>query len=175
MVFGDAVLDRQLGFSIASTEDVFAALVEGMRRCFGAGAAEKAAGLEGDRHPPAGGQTAAEKGASPQRMVLACDVDGVFTRDPARHPDAQRIAVVHAANEQEVLAAEKGTGALGDERPPQEEPVPDVTGRMAGKIRRLRGLAAQMPGAEIRIISGLIPGAVRDALLGTYAGGTIVK
>jgi len=133
LVFGDAVLDRRQGFSIASTEEIFAALA---------------------------GQL------NPQRIILATDVDGVFARDPAQHPQAAHIPVVSAENEAVVLDATARCGRR------------DVTGGMAGKIRQLRRLAARsrpLGGMELRIISGLRPGAVYAALLGKYRGGTLIR
>jgi len=50
----------------------------------------------------------------------------------------------------------------------------DVTGGMAGKVRRLLALARTASSGEIRIISGLVPGAVRMALLGEYDAGTLI-
>ena len=129
VIFGDVLLDEELGFSIASTEDLFAALAPGL---------------------------------NPARIILAGDVDGVFSGDPATDPSAQRIPAVSAANEADVLHRTETASAI------------DVTGGMAGKVRRLLALARTASSGEIRIISGLVPGAVRMALLGEYDAGTLI-
>ena len=98
----------------------------------------------------------------PSRIVLACDVDGVFEADPVADPGAKRIERVDGVNMAEVLDA-LGRG-LG----------PDVTGGMAGKVRAMHTMADANPTAEIRVVSGLIQGRVRDALLG-QVGGTVIR
>jgi len=99
----------------------------------------------------------------PTRVLLACDVDGVFEADPAEEPAARPVPLVTTDNLPEVTArAHRVRGA-------------DVTGGMASKIRLLKEIAA-LPGVvEARILSGLVPGAVRAALLGTYDAGTLVR
>ena len=129
MVFGDAVLDDKLGFTIASTEGLFAWLADRLK---------------------------------PHRIVLACDVDGVFRGDPKTQPEAERVGVVNSANLDDVLAR-LGAG-----------PGADVTGGMAGKVRTLHALARRLPATEIRIVSGAAPGRVREALLGR-GGGSLVQ
>ncbi len=130
VVFGDVLLDERQGFSVASTEDIFALLAPVLK---------------------------------PARIILAGDVDGVFTADPATDPSAEHIPIVSEANEAEVLRRTEATGAI------------DVTGSMAGKVRTLRALARTALAAEIRIISGLVDGAVRGALLGEYDASTLVR
>ena len=99
----------------------------------------------------------------PTRVLLACDVDGVFAGNPAKQPEARRIPVVTESNLAEVLdQAQVARGA-------------DVTGGMAGKLRALAEIAA-LPGVhEARIFSGLVPGAVRQALVGGSGAGTVVR
>jgi isopentenyl phosphate kinase len=99
----------------------------------------------------------------PTRIILACNVDGVFEEDPLVNAKAARIAVINDSNADRIC----GKSCAADAR--------DVTGRMAGKIQRLRELARRVSVQEIRIISGLKPGAVYEALLGKYAGGTVIK
>ena len=129
MVFGDAVLDEERGFTIASTEAIFAYLAPQL---------------------------------SPRRIILACDVDGVFDRDPHTHDDATRIGTVDSTNLAKVLETlGQGSGA-------------DVTGGMAGKVRAAHDLAWQCFETEIRIVSGLVADRVREALLGR-GGGTRIR
>lgn len=97
------------------------------------------------------------------RLVAATDVDGVFERDPASDP-AQRPRA-------RLTRAVLGALALGGAR----EGTADVTGGMASKVANLLDLVESMPGLEVRIVSGLRPGAVAAALEGADgAGGTVV-
>lgn len=95
----------------------------------------------------------------PDRIVLASDVDGVYAANPAVDPDAARLDEVGLENRDAVLGV--GAGA-------------DVTGGMAGKARALMELAAELPETEMRIVGGLVPGRVRDALLGRGGGTRVV-
>ena len=97
----------------------------------------------------------------PARVIMACDVDGVYDANPAENPDARRLASVDGSNEEAVMAALGGSAGV------------DVTGGMAGKVRALRALANALPDVEIRIVGGTIPGRVRAALCGE-GGGTLI-
>lgn len=149
VLYGDAAPDRVRGGAIASTELLLVALAEPL-------------------------------GAS--RIVLATDVDGVFTADPhgtttadphgtstADPPGtstAQRLAVITPAD------AERIAGHLGGAR----GGAMDVTGGMASKVASMLALVARRPGLEVRIVSGLRPGAVAAALAGdAAAGGTVIR
>lgn len=97
----------------------------------------------------------------PRRIVLACDVEGVFEENPRANPGARLIARVDESNIERVLS---GSRALGGA---------DVTGGMAGKVQALHQMVRRVPEAEVRIVSGLVPGRVKDALTGR-GGGTLV-
>ncbi len=56
------------------------------------------------------------------------------------------------------------------QRAAQAAAAPDVTGGMAAKVRRMLALVARHPGLEVRILSGLEPGALLRALQGSPAG-----
>jgi isopentenyl phosphate kinase len=99
----------------------------------------------------------------PRRMVLAGEVDGVYTGDPLRDPAArlipeitpQRFAVMEAS-----LGSSFGT---------------DVTGGMAAKVAQSLRLAQRHPHLRILICSGLIPGAVQQSLTAAEAlPGTVI-
>ena len=103
----------------------------------------------------------------PARLVLATDVDGVYADGPpaAERPAARPIPRILAADwpalEPRLTAARAG--------------VVDVTGGMASKVRQMLALADDLPQMEIRILSGLRPGAVAAALQGDpEAGGTLI-
>lgn len=97
------------------------------------------------------------------RVVAATDVDGVYARDPAAHPSEQPQARVTRAS---LRALSLGGARAG---------TADVTGGMASKVANLLDLAEAAPGLEVRIVSGLRPGAVAAALAGgAGAGGTVI-
>jgi len=100
---------------------------------------------------------------SPSRIVLATDVDGVYPVDPHRDPAAVALAELTPADGPALAHA------LGGARPG----TTDVTGGMAGKVMAMLDLVARHPGLEVRIVSGLRPGAIAAALGGgADAGGT---
>jgi isopentenyl phosphate kinase len=89
----------------------------------------------------------------PQRLVLAGEVDGVFTADPTVDATAQRITVITPASFARLSAA------LGDSH------GVDVTGGMAAKVQQSLALAAAIPGLDVIICSGLAAGQLQRALL----------
>lgn len=161
MVCGDAVLDEAQGFAIVGTEGFFAYMAERLR---------------------------------PSRIVLACDVDGVRDADPRITPHTNRIERLEGAAVEEAVARMGGaTGLCKRDGCATERGGAngmrnrdgcatfrggaggaDVTGGMAGKVKALAEMARLLPDAEARIVSGAIPGQVRDALLGR-GGGTLVS
>lgn len=91
---------------------------------------------------------------SPRRIVLAGEVDGVFSADPLRFPDAEPIREITSVN----LAGLK-TGLGGSHGT-------DVTGGMAAKIDQAMAMAGRVPGLEVIICGGLQAGNVARSLLG---------
>ena len=90
----------------------------------------------------------------PARILLAGEVDGVLTADPANGIAGDVIPVIRAAHVRDVENVIGGSRGV------------DVTGGMVAKVREMAALAASVPGLrEIHILSGLVPGLVRDALL----------
>jgi isopentenyl phosphate kinase len=124
LIHGDCVLDLRIGFTILSTEELFAHLAVAMR---------------------------------PARIVLACDVEGVYL-DPRRKAVIPRVDRRNIGDVRRLLAR-AGTGGAAD-----------VTGRMAAKVERLYELATRRRGLDVRIVSGLKPGALRAALVGDDVG-----
>jgi len=90
------------------------------------------------------------------RIIMVTDVDGVFTKDPKVHRDAKPIKRFDSGMEVQY----SGVGI-------------DVTGGMASKVEKL-GLAAKH-GIKSQIISGLIAGNVKAALVGDERIGTMMK
>lgn len=89
----------------------------------------------------------------PQRLVLAGEVDGVYTADPNLNPTAERIPVITPASFAQVRAALGGSHGV------------DVTGGMAAKVAQALALTQAHPTLEVIICSGLIPGHMQRALL----------
>ncbi len=95
------------------------------------------------------------------RLILGTDVDGVFTKDPNKNPDAKLIPVITPKNIDHVV--EELTGSTGT----------DVTGGMARKVLELLDLAEK--GVESEIINIEKPGILYKALTGERGLGTIIK
>jgi isopentenyl phosphate kinase len=93
----------------------------------------------------------------PDRILLAGLEEGVYERYPERNRLLPEIA-------QKDLP---GIDLRGSE-------APDVTGGMSHKVQLAIELAQTIPGVEVRIFSGGMPGNVQAALLG-YALGTRVR
>lgn len=105
----------------------------------------------------------------PKRVVLACDVPGVYlgNRSRARHPPVVRV--VDRSNLAEVRKAlARSSRRLG------RSSGSDVTGGMMAKVERLYELVRRSRDVEARIVSGLVPGEVETALLGGDVG-TLVR
>jgi isopentenyl phosphate kinase len=89
----------------------------------------------------------------PTRIVLAGEVDGVFTADPLRDESAQLIPEISRQNFYQIehmLACSHGV---------------DVTGGMLTKVRIMVALVQERPELKVQLISGRQPGIIRRALL----------
>ena len=102
-----------------------------------------------------------QDGLRAQRLILAGEVDGVFTADPQRDANAQRLDKITPANFERVhhlLGSSHGT---------------DVTGGMAAKVEQTLDLVTRHPPLLAIICSGLEVGQLYtlltqdDAKLGT--------
>ena len=148
LIHGDVVLDRALGFTICSTEELFAFLVPRLRPQH----IVLATDVEGVYLDPS---------EAPR---------GVATRQGRRG-----VRVVHTVNRKNVAAITK---RLSRSVPPRHRtPVRDVTGGMRAKLEHLVAMVRTRSDLEAQIVSGLVPGAVEAALLnaaGVAAGDTAV-
>lgn len=91
----------------------------------------------------------------PHKLLLAGLEPGVWLDYPAR----QRLAVeITPLNFPEIAPALGGSAAT------------DVTGGMASKVAQGLALAGRLPGLEVRIFSGELPGELERALLGAPVG-----
>lgn len=98
----------------------------------------------------------------PQRVVLAGEVDGIFTNDPLLDPQAQRVAEITPDT----------LNAVAD-RLGRSHGV-DVTGGMRAKVLQALAMVQRHPTLEVIICSGMTPGRVGGVLTGQEAGTRIV-
>jgi isopentenyl phosphate kinase len=100
----------------------------------------------------------------PERILLMGEVEGVYSADPRRDPQAHLIPVVNASRMEEpdkVLGGSHGV---------------DVTGGMRSKVQLMVDLVRHMPELHVRLLSGLQPGLLEGALGGAeFNAGTLIK
>jgi len=94
----------------------------------------------------------------PARIVLAGEVDGIFTADPQLDPTAQPIASITPATLTAVVAGLGSSHGV------------DVTGGMHAKVMQSLAMVSRHPGMEIIVCSGMEPAHVRRALAGAAVG-----
>ena len=97
----------------------------------------------------------------PKRLIIAGDVDGVFTADPHSDKSAKLIPFITPKNFNEIKGYLGGAAGI------------DVTGGMLHKIEELLELAKQ--GFESEIVNAGKPGYLKQALLGEKGIGTIIR
>lgn len=101
---------------------------------------------------------------TPNRIILAGEVDGVFAGNPHQTPDAEFFDFVDSSNWEEVQA--KLGGSRGT----------DVTGGMYSKVRDMYHLTLAMPPMQAMIISAETPGNVQKVLSGQMVDfGTVIN
>ncbi|MFN3333348.1 MAG: hypothetical protein ACK47M_12625, partial [Caldilinea sp.] len=94
----------------------------------------------------------------PTRIVLAGEVDGIFTADPQLDPTAQPIASITPETLAAVVAGLGGSHGV------------DVTGGMYAKVMQSLAMVQRHPGMEIVVCSGMEAAHVRYALAGAAVG-----
>jgi len=94
----------------------------------------------------------------PQRLVLAGEVDGIYSADPLLFPAAQHIPSITPQTLSNLADGLGGSHGV------------DVTGGMRAKVQQAVAMVQANPGLEIIICSGLRPGALAAALAGERAG-----
>ncbi|HEY84048.1 MAG TPA: isopentenyl phosphate kinase family protein [Chloroflexi bacterium] len=101
---------------------------------------------------------------NPERILLAGDVDGVYTTDPKLDSAAELIEDIDSTNWIEVETSLGGSLAA------------DVTGGMYAKVKDMYHLTLAMPPMQAMIFSGADSGNVESALLGRTADfGTLIN
>lgn len=91
----------------------------------------------------------------PRRLILAGEVDGIYTADPQLDPTATRIAEVTPATLQAIQAGLGGSYGV------------DVTGGMAAKVAQAVGMVTAHPGLDVLICSGLVANHLLQAIHGS--------
>ena len=97
----------------------------------------------------------------PDKILVCGIVDGIFTDDPIKNPEAEFIPEITTENIKNVEDCLAGSAGI------------DVTGGMIHKVERLLEIAKS--GIESEIINGLVPGNLKKALKGEKIKGTIIK
>ena len=95
---------------------------------------------------------------APTRIVLAGEVDGIFSADPLRDPTAERIAHIAPADLAGITESLRGSHGV------------DVTGGMRAKVEQSVAMVRSQPGLEIVVCSGLQPEILVAALCGEAVG-----
>ncbi len=98
----------------------------------------------------------------PTRLVLAGEVDGIYTADPQADPQAQRIAAITPERLDTIAAGLGGSHGV------------DVTGGMRAKVEESLAMVRTIQGLQIVICSGLQPGSLGAALDGENVG-TLIR
>ena len=96
-----------------------------------------------------------------KKIIHGTNVDGVFTGDPNKNPDARLIPEITSKNFDQVRQWLTGSTAI------------DVTGGMFGKVRECMDVAKY--GVESFLVNALKPDYVRKALSGEQVIGTVIK
>ncbi len=100
----------------------------------------------------------------PSRILLAGEVEGVFTADPLREPGARLIPEITPRNYAEVERALSTSFGV------------DVTGGMLSKVQGLYRLVLEQPDLHVRLITGRKEGLVYRALVDpAFAEGTVIR
>ena len=92
----------------------------------------------------------------PAQIMLLGEAEGVYDKNGAI------ISHITPRNFPEVSAALGGSHGT------------DVTGGMASKVSNMLSLAVMLPGLEIRIFGGTMPGQIEAALVGSATFGTLI-
>jgi isopentenyl phosphate kinase len=100
----------------------------------------------------------------PARIILAGQVDGVYSQDPLTSPEAELFDYIDSGNWDQVETLLGGSHGV------------DVTGGMLSKVRDMYRLTLAMPPMQAMVISAEMPGQVEAVLKGQNVNfGTIIN
>ena len=99
----------------------------------------------------------------PRRIVLAGEVEGVFSSDPFKDRSAYLIPVIEVHRLEQLESALGGSHAV------------DVTGGMRSKVQMMAQLVRDLPGLRVSLVSGLRPGVLEQTLVNPdWNPGTVI-
>ncbi len=99
----------------------------------------------------------------PKRIIIGTDVDGVYTSDPKKDPDAKLIETINESNIAHIIKeSARGSTKI------------DVTGGMKGKVSNLYSIAMET-GAECFIVNANVTGNLYKAISGKECKGTKIS
>ncbi|MCD6402266.1 isopentenyl phosphate kinase family protein, partial [bacterium] len=101
------------------------------------------------------------KKLKPKRIIFAGIVDGVFTADPLKQPDAKLITEINSKNYPKIKKMLSGSAGI------------DVTGGMLLKVEKCLELA--QVGVVSYIINGAVKNRLKDTLLKKRVKGTVIR
>lgn len=93
-----------------------------------------------------------------EKIIHATDVDGIFSSDPKKDPNAKFIEEINSSNFDSVVKMLSGSLSI------------DVTGGMSKKVLELKNL-----GIESIIINGNVPNLIKSAIIGEKVKGTVIR
>ena len=100
----------------------------------------------------------------PQRLVLAGEVEGIFTADPQLDPEAHPISEIRPESLDEIQRGLSGSHGI------------DVTGGMLAKVSQSVKMVRSSPGLEVLVCSGMQAGNVEAVLSDpAYVRGTRIR
>jgi isopentenyl phosphate kinase len=100
----------------------------------------------------------------PRRIILTGHVEGVFTGDPLRDPQARLLRDIRVSKFADVESMLTGSHGI------------DVTGGMLAKVRTMCRLIEAQPTLTVLFISGEREGQIKNALISTEVGeGTLLR
>lgn len=97
------------------------------------------------------------------RVILGSDVEGIYTQDPKKSPNGQKISLVTPRNVHEVLGVAEGSTGI------------DVTGGMGLKVRALLAIVKSDHRVECEIVNVMRPRVLESLLRGERGVGTVVR
>ena len=99
---------------------------------------------------------------TPDEIIIATDVDGIYDKDPTKYEDATLIESVDGSNIDQVLSGAGDAHKI------------DVTGGMKGKVSLIHEMVKRT-NAVGRIVNATTPGVLESAMMGRGTRQTVIK